>query len=172
MGDFTYRNKSTGQIATFPAENIRLENLPNWETLAIDGQSTPEAAKYEPDGSPVDQFGAGRFPGMIGSTDVGSRTEERHQVPAGTPDPLHPAPSDPGLTPWTGDPAAPADPPQTPAAIQTTPPQTPASRPAQSALKPDWVAWAVSQGAAPADAEAMTKQDLIDHYYSIPGSDA
>jgi hypothetical protein len=38
------------------------------------------------------------------------------------------------------------------------------SRPAQSASKDAWVGWAVSNGARPDDAEAMTKADLIEQY--------
>lgn len=36
--------------------------------------------------------------------------------------------------------------------------------PAKSASKEDWVAYAVSQGAAEADANAATKEQLIDQY--------
>lgn len=38
------------------------------------------------------------------------------------------------------------------------------TKPATSALKPEWVGWAVTQGATPDDAEAMTKADLIEKY--------
>lgn len=38
------------------------------------------------------------------------------------------------------------------------------SRPAQNASKDAWVGWAVTNGARPDDAEAMTKADLIDQY--------
>jgi len=38
------------------------------------------------------------------------------------------------------------------------------SRPAQSASKDAWVGWAVTNGARPDDAEAMTKADLIDKF--------
>ncbi|MFI0897748.1 hypothetical protein [Streptomyces sp. NPDC020983] len=38
------------------------------------------------------------------------------------------------------------------------------SRPAQSASKDEWVGWAVTNGATPDDAAAMTKADLIDRY--------
>lgn len=41
----------------------------------------------------------------------------------------------------------------------------PPPRPAQSAAKAEWVGYAVrAHGATPDDAEAMTKQDLIDTY--------
>ena len=40
----------------------------------------------------------------------------------------------------------------------------PASAPPSSAPKAQWVAWAVSQGANQADAEAMTKLNLIGEY--------
>lgn len=53
-------------------------------------------------------------------------------------------------TPWTGD------------AGET--PAPPTSVPAQSAPKAEWVGWAVASGATPDDAEAMTKQDIIEKY--------
>lgn len=37
-------------------------------------------------------------------------------------------------------------------------------KPAENALKADWVGWAVHNGADPEEAAAMTKQDLIDAY--------
>lgn len=37
-------------------------------------------------------------------------------------------------------------------------------RPAQAASKDEWVGWAVSQGADPNDAAALTKTDLIERY--------
>jgi hypothetical protein len=40
----------------------------------------------------------------------------------------------------------------------------PSERPPQSAAKELWVGWAVTCGALPDDAEAMTKGDLIDKY--------
>lgn len=43
-------------------------------------------------------------------------------------------------------------------------PAPPTEKPAQSALKPAWVAYAISQGMSEADADASTKQDLIDLY--------
>lgn len=42
-------------------------------------------------------------------------------------------------------------------------------RPARSDNKPEWVGWAVAAfGVTPDDAEAMTKQDLIDRYDKDP----
>jgi hypothetical protein len=43
-------------------------------------------------------------------------------------------------------------------------PGLPESRPALSAVKAEWVGWAVVQGMKPDDAEAATKQDLIDRF--------
>lgn len=37
-----------------------------------------------------------------------------------------------------------------------------AQKPAQSASKAEWVAWAVHEGVDPDEAEAMTKADLIE----------
>lgn len=43
-------------------------------------------------------------------------------------------------------------------------PGPPLTEPARTALKPDWVGWAVVRGAKPEEAEAMTKNDLIEKY--------
>jgi hypothetical protein len=43
-------------------------------------------------------------------------------------------------------------------------PGPPTERPAQSAPKAAWVGWAVTNGADPDEAEALTKTDLIDLY--------
>lgn len=43
-------------------------------------------------------------------------------------------------------------------------PGLPTEKPPVSALKPEWVGWAVAQGMKPDDAEAATKQDLIEKY--------
>jgi hypothetical protein len=43
-------------------------------------------------------------------------------------------------------------------------PGPPTEKPPVSALKAEWVGWAVAQGADPDDAEAATKQDLIEKY--------
>jgi hypothetical protein len=40
----------------------------------------------------------------------------------------------------------------------------PVERPALTARKADWVGYAVAQGMNPDDAEALTRQDLIDKY--------
>lgn len=40
-------------------------------------------------------------------------------------------------------------------------------RPAQSASKAEWVGWAVHNGMTPDDAEALTKQDLIDRFGKV-----
>lgn len=37
-------------------------------------------------------------------------------------------------------------------------------RPTRSASKTDWVAYAVTQGMAVEDAEALTRDDLVNHY--------
>lgn len=48
--------------------------------------------------------------------------------------------------------------------LPTGVPSLPESRPALNAVKADWVGWAVVQGMAPDDAEAATKQDLIERF--------
>lgn len=47
-------------------------------------------------------------------------------------------------------------------------PTLPAERPAIAARKSDWVGWAVAQGMTPDDAEAATKQDLIEKFGTAP----
>lgn len=42
--------------------------------------------------------------------------------------------------------------------------QEPEGRPKDYAPKPDWVAWAVTEGADEAEAEALTKNELIELY--------
>jgi hypothetical protein len=42
--------------------------------------------------------------------------------------------------------------------------EKPVERPTLTARKPEWVRYAVAQGMEPDDAEALTKQDLIDKY--------
>lgn len=62
--------------------------------------------------------------------------------------------------------AALADDPESPwmREAEPTPAAESSGRPAQAADKAAWVAWAVAQGAAQADAEAATKADLITQY--------
>jgi hypothetical protein len=43
-------------------------------------------------------------------------------------------------------------------------PSLPTEQPAATANKTAWVGWAVTRGARPDDAEAMTKRDLIEKY--------
>jgi len=43
-------------------------------------------------------------------------------------------------------------------------PSLPESRPALNAVKAEWVGWAVVQGLKPDEAEALTKQDLIERF--------
>lgn len=43
-------------------------------------------------------------------------------------------------------------------------PGPPSEVPAKSAVKADWVAWAVVQGMSQDEADASTKQDLVDRY--------
>lgn len=56
--------------------------------------------------------------------------------------------------------------PYDPNAESSTPkvPDLPTERPALSALKPEWVGWAVRNGMTPDDAEAATKDDLIEKF--------
>lgn len=43
-------------------------------------------------------------------------------------------------------------------------PSPPTEKPAKSALKPEWVAYAMTQGMSEDDADAATKDDLIDKF--------
>lgn len=50
-------------------------------------------------------------------------------------------------------------------------PGLPTSRPALNAAKAEWIGWAVVNGSTPDDAEAATKQDLIEKFGQIePGN--
>lgn len=63
--------------------------------------------------------------------------------------------------------------PAAPDSGETPPPPGPpaVARPPQSASKAEWVGYAVrAHGVLPDDAEAMTKQDLIDRYGRDPGA--
>lgn len=169
MAAFVYRNKNTGQIESLDHANARLEYLQNWETLTRDGEDTPEAAKYKDDGSPVDQFGAGRPSRLLGGTSVGDRQDERFQPPGVFEPPVDPEgqdedPEPPPVT-ETRDPdqqhAGEDDEEPTPAPVKEL---NPADRPARSAPKAAWVDWAVKGGTDRSDAENMTKSELIETY--------
>jgi hypothetical protein len=46
-------------------------------------------------------------------------------------------------------------------------PGLPTQRPANSAVKAEWVGWAVAQGASVEDAAALTKADLVERYGQV-----
>lgn len=141
MSDFRYRNKNTGQVAEFDSVNHRLEALDNWETLTVNGQDTPAAAKYQEDGSLVDQFGAPRSSLLLG------KPPERVPEP---PAAVGPAP-------------APVDTPTPPETPPEPEPEEFAPLPPRSANKEAWVVVAMERGQLTREeAEAMTKPDLID----------
>jgi hypothetical protein len=61
--------------------------------------------------------------------------------------------------------AAEADDPSSPWTVEAVPGSASLdARPAQAAAKDAWVSWAIACGADPADADAMTKADLITEY--------
>lgn len=86
MPNFRYRNKNTGQVVDLDHRNARFEFLQNWETLINNGQETPEAARYDDEGNDLDPNRLRRSDrgNLLGSSSVGDRVEERHQVPPGT----------------------------------------------------------------------------------------
>lgn len=150
MSDFRYRNKNTGQVVEYDRASTRLEALDNWETLTVDGQDTPDALKYQEDGSLVDQFGAPRS-----SLLLGNNPPERVPEPPAAVGPASAPEADPKVSdapPVTGgDPSVP-DP---------EPEFTPL--PPRSANKEAWVTVAMERGQLTREeAEAMTKPDLID----------
>jgi hypothetical protein len=53
---------------------------------------------------------------------------------------------------------------------QAPAPEVVPTLPTPSALKPEWVAWAIVQGSSPQDAEALTKAQLVQLY--SPAADA
>lgn len=151
---YTYFNKNNGDVTTFPRPHARLEALQNWVTV----QDAEHLAELQ-----ADREGARSGRGnLLGSSNVGDRIEERHQVPAHTP----PTPVD------TSPPVEP-DPPVVDPVVETPTPDPvpepipgpdPADRPARSAVRSEWVEWAIKSGASRSDAESMTKSDLIEVY--------
>lgn len=49
-------------------------------------------------------------------------------------------------------------------------PGLPTQRPANSAVKAEWVGWAVAQGASVEDAAALTKADLVERFGQVDPS--
>lgn len=166
--NFRYFNKNNGHVAAYPNRHPRLEFLQNWVTVEDDNHLADLQAAN--DGT---RSGRGN---LLGSSNVGDRVEERHQVqestlsttigtPSGDPDPVDPDPVDPEADTDPKDPEVviepdPVDP--TPDPVPT--PLDPADRPARSATKAEWVDWAVKAGASRDEAESMTKTDLIEVY--------
>lgn len=157
-GSFTYFNKNNGDVTTFPRPHARLEALQNWVTV----QDAEHLAELQ-----ADRDGTRSARGnLLGSSNVGDRIEERHQVPAYTP----PTPVD---TSPPVEPDPPHDPPVVDPVVETPTPDPvpepipgpdPADRPARSAVRAEWVEWAIKSGASRSDAESMTKSDLIEVY--------
>lgn len=164
MSKFTYRNKNTGQVVSYPRKVPRLEFLQNWERVEEGTTEQPQVTKA---------------PGLLGSANVGDRQEERHKVPGGTFEPVVEV-QPPGSTDTpeqsTETLADPVDrqpevieadayrqvEPSVPSPLKTEP--DPENRPAKSATKDQWVKWATECGADKQDAEAMTKAELIEIY--------
>lgn len=171
-GSFTYFNKNNGDVATYPQRHARLEFLQNWVTVEDEGHLADLQAEREGTRS-----GRGN---LLGSSNVGDRIEQRHQVqdsPLSTTigtasgietGPVDPAVIDPESEPTTADPKVEEkptpDPEPTPEPDPTPTPLDPADRPARSATKSEWVDWAVKAGASREEAESMTKTDLIEVY--------
>lgn len=148
-GSFTYFNKNNGDVATYPRQHARLEHLQNWVSV----ESAEHLAELQ-----ADRDGTRSARGnLLGSSNIGDRSEERHQVPAYTPP--TPVDPDPPHDPPVADPVV-----ETPTPDPVPTPLDPADRPARSATKSEWVDWAVKAGSSRADAENMTKTDLIEVY--------
>lgn len=157
-GSFTYFNKNNGDVVTYPRQHARLEHLQNWVTV----ESAEHLAELQAD---RDGTRSGRG-NLLGSSSIGDRIEERHQVPGLVePDPPHDPPSAPVVEP---DPPVTTpvveEGPQDPPPAEPIPGPDPADRPARSAVRSEWVEWAVKSGASRTDAESMTKADLIEVY--------
>lgn len=139
-GSFTYFNKNNGDVNTFPRQHARLEALQNWVTVTDEAHLAELQATYE--GRPARG-------GLLGSPGVGDRQ----------PDPVVEAPDpEPEIVPDLPDPVV-VEPDPEPIT-----PLDPADRPARSAVRAEWIKWAVKSGASVADAESMTKSDLIEVY--------
>lgn len=164
-----YRNKNTRQVVEYDRPNPRLEFLQNWETLPAD---------WSPDDDPGSDQRSARG-NMLGSSSIGDRLDDRHQIPVGTWEPevkLTETGSPPEQTDVvTADPAMQVKPktgdnkrvlrvaePDDTSSNDDEP--DPDHRPAKTDNKPAWVDWAVECGSSREDAEAMTKTELIDVY--------
>lgn len=157
-GSFTYFNKNNGDVVTFPRKHARLEHLQNW--VSVDSAEHLAELQADRDGT---RSGRGN---LLGSSNIGDRIEERHQVPGSVePDPPHdpPAVVDPTPDPPVTEPVVETPVPDPPAP-EPIPGPDPADRPARSAVRAEWVEWAVKSGASRTDAESMTKADLIEVY--------
>lgn len=157
-GSFRYFNKNNGDTVSYPRRNSRLESYQNWVTVTSDEHLLDLQADR-------DETRSARG-NLLGSSNVGDRIEARHQVDA----PKVPVDPDPVVV----DAQTPPDPPADPVVVepeveQPTPDPEPtgpdpADRPARSAVRAEWVEWAVKSGASRSDAESMTKSDLIEVY--------
>lgn len=171
-GSFTYFNKNNGDVATYPQRHARLEFLQNWVAVEDEGHLADLQAEREGTRS-----GRGN---LLGSSNVGDRIEQRHQVQestlsttigtsSGDPDPDVDDPETPvdpevqEADPKVEEKPTP-DPEPTPEPDPVPTPLDPADRPARSATKSEWVDWAVKAGASREEAESMTKTDLIEVY--------
>lgn len=146
-GSFTYFNKNNGDVNTFPRQHARLEALQNWVTVTDEAHLAELQATYE--GRPARG-------GLLGSPGVGDRVQpDPDPAPEIVPDPVV---VEPEIVPDPEpDPVVEPDP-------EPITPLDPADRPARSAVRAEWVKWAVKSGASVADAESMTKSDLIEVY--------
>lgn len=167
-GAVQYRNKNTQQVVKFDRPNPRLEFLQNWETLPAD---------WSPDDDPGSGQRSARG-NLLGSSSIGDRIDDRHQVPVGTWEPevkLTEVGSPPEQTDVvTADPAMQIKPKtgDNKRVIRVSEPDVPADgvepdpnhRPAKTDTKSAWIDWAVECGSSRADAESMTKTELVDVY--------
>lgn len=76
-GSFTYFNKNNGDVVTYPRQHARLEHLQNW--VSVEGPDHLAELQADRDGT---RSARGN---LLGSSNIGDRSEERHQVPAYTP---------------------------------------------------------------------------------------
>lgn len=73
---FRYFNKNNGDVAEYPHRHARLEFLQNW--VSVEDDDHLASLQSERDGT---RSARGN---LLGSSNVGDRIEERHQIPPGT----------------------------------------------------------------------------------------
>ena len=140
MSEFVYRNENTGDVVSYPYRSPRLEMLPNWVTLQDPEAETEQAPPSDP-------------PSRVElPQDPGPGTQEPPpSVVTEAPGSQAPVDEPPAVPDKGGDGSGPDAP----------------ERPARSASKADWQAYARARAQDSDEAsaiDALTKDELIKQY--------